>query len=92
MNKENVANRFKKIKTNIEDSPTPVIQKVAIKKERKSPKKEGVEYVRVNTQIPKDLYVELNTLKFITNTSQIEIIEEALRRYLPDLRNESDNQ
>ena len=44
MSKENIANRFKKIKTNIEDFPTPVVQKVDTKKDRKSPKKEGIEY------------------------------------------------
>lgn len=90
MAKENIADRLKKIKTKKEDTPTPIIQKV-VKTGRKSAKKEGIEYMRIHTQIPKDLYIELNTLKYLSNTSQIELIEEALKEYLPKVREKLNN-
>lgn len=83
--KKAISERFKKVKTDKEKRPTPVIQEV--KKPRKnSPKKEGVDYVRLNISVEEETYIELNMLKILSKKTQMEIVEEALKAYLPKLR------
>ncbi len=86
--KKNVRGILSKVKKNKSETPKPVIQKVVAPKKRRSSKKEGVEYVKGTLYLNEDLHLELNTLKVLTKKTQIEIIEEALERYLPVLREE----
>ena len=91
MSREDVKNRLKNIKKTKEESQ-PVIQEIkqVAKKGRKKGKKEGFEYTRVVTDIRDDLNLEILILQKKHKISRIEIIEQALEKYLPEIKKELD--